>query len=106
MEHWNQKVAANRGKKWRSALLSGRLEASARPSAIRIARINQTKSQTDVADKLGLTYATYGAIESGRRQVKEDRAKQIVELLGLTMKKAFTSLKGGKFIARKDRDGN
>lgn len=102
MEHWNQKVAANRGESWRSALLTGRLEASMNPTKIRLERIKQKKSQTDIAKKLGLTYATYGAIEGGRRQVREERAKEIAELLGLKFKSAFATMEDGKFIARKE----
>lgn len=101
MEHWNQKVAANRGKSWRNSLLSGRLEANLRPSAIRLARIKKTLSQSDVAKSLSLTYATYGAIETGKRTVKEERARKISELLGLNFKKAFTSIGEGKFVASK-----
>ena len=100
--HWNQKVAANRGKTWRTNILSGRLKAARNPTHIRLARIKQSKSQGNVAENIGLTYATYGAIESGRRQVKEDRAKAISELLNLKFTKAFTKVEDGKFVARKE----
>ena len=100
--HWNQKVAANRGKSWRSNILSGRLEASRNPSFIRLARIKQAKSQGELAKAIQLTYATYGAIESGHRKVREDRAKAIADLLGLKMNRAFVKVEGGKFIARKE----
>ena len=103
MEHWNQKVAANRGKSWRSALLSGRLEASRNPTVIRLARIKADKTQTDVANSIELTYATYGAIESGRRPVKEDRARKIAEILGLNFKRAFAAHDSGKYLARKEK---
>lgn len=106
MEHWNQKVAANRGEKWKSALLTGRLETSMNPTVLRIERIKQRKSQSDIAKKLGLTYATYGAIEGGRRQVKEDRAKEIADLLGLKLKRAFATMEDGKFLARKEKHGD
>jgi len=102
MEHWNQKVAANRGKSWRNALLSGRLEAARNPSAIRLARIKKSLSQAEVAKSISLTYATYGAIESGRRPVKEDRAKKISDILGLNFKRAFTIMGEGKYVARKE----
>lgn len=102
MEHWNKKVAANRGKAWRNSLFSGRLNAAQNPSAVRLARIKRCLSQTEVAKTLSLTYATYGAIESGKRPVKEDRAKKISDLLGLNFKKAFTIMGEGKYIANRN----
>lgn len=102
MEHWNQKVAANRGKSWKKALLSGRLDASRNPTKIRLARVKKSLSQTDVATSLGLTYATYGSIETGKRPVQEERAAQISELLGLKVSIAFAPYKEGKLIARKE----
>lgn len=101
MEHWNQKVAANRGKAWKEKLLAGRFEAARNPTTIRLARVKKLLSQTEVAKTLEMTYATYGAIESGRRPVKEDRAKRIAQLLGVGLKSAFTSLGEGKFLAKK-----
>jgi len=112
MEHWNQKVAAARGKKWRSSILAGRLEVSRNPTHLRLARVKQSKNQTDVAKELGLTYATYGAIENGHRPVTSERAKQISTYLGVPMKRAFENVRDdnpkmeGKMIARKDTDGN
>jgi len=103
MDHWNQKVAANRGKSWRNALISGRLTAAQNPSAIRIARVKKYLSQSEVATSLSLTYATYGAIESGKRAVKEERAKKISDLLGLSFKKAFVTMGEGKFIAGREK---
>lgn len=102
MEHWNRKVAASRGKNWKSSILSGRLDASRNPTSIRLARIKKALSQTEVADSLGLTYATYGAIESGRRKVKLERAKRIAELLGMSLKNSFAGAGNDKYLARKD----
>jgi len=101
MEHWNQKVSANRGKTWKSKLLSGRLEVQMNPTKLRLARIKKGLTQTDVAKTLGLTYATYGAIEAGRRAVKNDRANKITGLLGVALKHAFTENKAGKLVAKK-----
>lgn len=102
MEHWNQRVAANRGKAWKEKLLAGRFEAARNPTAIRLARVKKLLSQTELAKTLNITYATYGAIEAGKRPAKEDRAKKIAQLLGLSLKSAFTSMGEGKFLARKD----
>lgn len=112
MEHWNQRVAAARGKKWKSSILSGRLEVLRNPTHLRTARVKQSKNQTDVAKELGLTYATYGAIENGHRPVTQERAKQIAIYLGVSTKRAFEPVKDkslkmeGKLIARKDGNGD
>src|SRR5690606_20752776 len=98
------------GKKWKTALLSGRLEAMRNPTHLRLARVKQAKSQSAVAEEVGLTYATYGAIENGNRAVPAERAKEIANCLGITVKRGFEAVKTGslkmqgKMIARKDTD--
>lgn len=79
--------------------MTGRLNAITNPTQIRLARIKKGLTQTDVAKEIGLTYATYGAIEAGRRKMKEERAKRISDLLGLNIRRAFVTLDSGKLVA-------
>jgi len=91
--HWNQKVAKNRGPKWRKNLLSGRLEIQMNPTPIRLKRISRDVTQRDIAKKLGVTYTTYGAIEAGRRTVRKEIAEKICKILDLSLNSVFASTK-------------
>ncbi len=81
MEHWNKKVAKNRGIEWNKKLVQGRLEARINPTIMRIFRVEKGLSQTKLASELGMTYATYGAIEAGKRAVKKEIADKISSVL-------------------------
>lgn len=104
MEHWNQKVAQNRGKDWKKKLLTGRLEAQKNPTKLKLARVKRGLSQGIVAQEIGVTYATYGAIENAHRPVTEERAKRIAQQLGVSFSNAFAEklVKGEpKYIAKR-----
>lgn len=97
--HWNKKVAANRGSEWRQKLLAGRLDIQMNPSNIRLKRIKSNKTQIELAESVGISHATYGAIESGRRMVKADKAEKIAKALGIVLNKAFKAKTKNKFEA-------
>lgn len=104
MEHWNQKVAQNRGKDWKKKLLTGRLQAQTNPTRLKLARVKKGLSQGSVAKEIGVTYATYGAIENAHRPVSEERAKKIAQQLGVSFSGAFLEkiVKGDlKYIAKR-----
>ena len=102
MEHWNQKVAKNRGDEWKKNLIIGRLEAQSNPTLLRRKRVEAGISQHDMATKLGVTYSTYGAIEAGNRLVQNERASKIAEILNLELNKAFKKAKlKGRLQAKK-----
>lgn len=102
MEHWNQKVSQNRGDKWKKNLIVGRLNAQKNPTNIRLARVKQGKTQGEMAKLLGVTYSTYGAIESGTRLVRDDRAERIATILSLSPSKAFQKAKlEGRYKAKR-----
>lgn len=96
MPHWNQKVAKARGNDWNNKLMAGRLEARINPTLLRICRVKKGLTQTKLADELGLTYATYGAYESGNRPIKEKVADKISEILGHA--KLFQPIKNTKKV--------
>jgi transcriptional regulator with XRE-family HTH domain len=77
MNTWNQKVAKSRGKDWKAKLVAGKLESKINPTLLQLHRVKKKLNQTAVADKIGLTYATYGAYENGRRPIKVDVAQKI-----------------------------
>lgn len=98
MEHWNKKVARNRGEAWRKNLVSGRFKILNNPTTIRIKRMKKGLTQGAIASSLGLTYTTYGAIETGTRPVKQERAIAIAKQLKISLDKAFRQ-DGDKFVA-------
>lgn len=102
MEHWNQKVSQNRGEKWKKSLIVGRLNAQKNPTNIRLARVKLGKTQGEMANLIGVTYSTYGAIESGSRLVRDDRATKIAEILKLSTTRAFQKAKlEGRYKAKR-----
>jgi len=87
--HWNQKVAKNRGLEWRKKLLFGRLDVQRNPTHLRLKRIKKNKTQIELASQIGMSYTTYGAVESGRRPVAKPKAERIAKVLGLSFEKVF-----------------
>lgn len=105
--HWNQKVAKSRGKEWNKKLMAGKLEARINPTNLRLSRVKKGLTQTNIADDLKVTYATYGAYENGKRAVKLSLANEISNKLNEDFKKLFTPHKKlkDKFVARRS-NGN
>lgn len=97
--HHNQKVAKNRTDKWKSNLIKGRLEAMKSPTQLKIIRVGLGLSQKEVADQVGVTPATYGAIEVRKRLVKPDNAKKISKVLKAKETTLFKKKDEGKFLA-------
>lgn len=95
----HQKIAANRGTKWRKNVVAGRLDAALNPSYMRISRLQKKLGQSDVAEKLGLSDSGYAAIERGKQPVKKPRALSIAKILRVDMNKLFVSSGKGKFVA-------
>jgi DNA-binding XRE family transcriptional regulator len=95
----NEKVAKRRSVEWKKKLAAGKLEARIHPTQLRVKRVSKYFSQSDIATKVNLSIATYGAIERGFRVVKPDTAKIIAELLGASTKVLFKTNKLGKLIA-------
>lgn len=102
--NWNHKVAKARGAEWRKKLLLGRLDVQTHPSVLRIRRIRRNKTQVEIAGIVGMSYTTYGAVESGRRPVSKERAEKIAKCLSLSFDKAFiaATIGKGRFQARRD----
>lgn len=88
--HWNQKVAKNRGLEWRKKLLAGRLDVQMNPTQLRLKRIKKNKTQIELASQIGMSYTTYGAVESGRRPVAKAKAEKIAKALGIAFDTAFS----------------
>lgn len=103
-DHWNKKVAKNRGLEWRRKLLSGRLDVQTNPTRVRLARIEKNNTQNEISKEIGMSATTYASIESGRRPVRKDHAEKIAKALGLPFKKAFTVSEDNsdKFVAKKE----
>jgi len=103
MGHWNKKVAKKRGEGWRKSLIAGRFDAQRNPTKIRELRCKRNMRQQDVAEKMGMSYATYGAVENARRQTREDVVSDILKLFKIPEKKKnsyFKKISERKYVAR------
>jgi len=98
-KHPNTKVAAVRGKSWRTKLMSGKLEAHMNPTKLRITRLEKQINQIALAKKIGLSTATYGSIERGKRAVSIDRANKIAKNLGGKVESLFSLTDKKKMLA-------
>lgn len=81
--HRNVKVAKNRGKEWAKKLAQGKYDAQFNPTKIRVERLKKGFNQAIIAKKLGISLATYGSIERGKRQVSPQKAAKIANVLNI-----------------------
>lgn len=95
---WHKKIAANRGESWKENFMQGRRDAVLNPSLIRLQRVKKSLDQSDIAKSLGVSESTFGAIERGKRLVKQDVALKISSKLGVSVSKLFKST-GKKYVA-------
>ena len=96
----NRKIAKRRGKTWRNKLVKGKREAKLKPSNLYLLRTEQGFSQSDIANSLGISLATYGAIERGKRPAKLGIMKELSDKFEASYKDLFTLSKtGGKGVA-------
>jgi DNA-binding XRE family transcriptional regulator len=94
----NQKIAKNRGYNWHKKLIEGRIDAELHPTKLKLSRIRRLVSQETVAQKLGISLATYGAIERARRPTSQKTATSICAVLKFPLNEIFR-LKDSKYIA-------
>lgn len=99
--NWNDKVSKKRGPEWKAKLVEGRLDATLNPTKLKIKRVASRLSQTEVAENAGLSLATYGAIERGKRLVRQKVADKITKILKAKPSDLFKSLPKGKLVAKK-----
>lgn len=95
----NQKIALLRGDRWKRNLKKGWLDSQMNPTQLKIARVAQDLSQTDTANKLGLSLSTYGGIERGKRSITTGMASLLASLLKLPVNKLFKQSSGNKLKA-------
>lgn len=95
----NQKIAKKRSIKWQESLATGRLNALISPSNLRLYRVKKKVSQVKIAKELDISTSTYGAIERGKRLVKEVAVKQIASLLKTDIKNLFKKSTKNKYAA-------
>lgn len=98
---WNKKVAKNRGDEWRDNLVKGKIEAKMYPTKLQILRAKNKKSQEEIAQAVGLSLTTYGAIERAKRTVKPTKALEIAKFLKASENRLFKKNKQGKLTALK-----
>lgn len=96
--NWNYKVSANRGPAWKKKLVAGRLDAVLNPTKLREKRVRLQLSQDALATKLGLSLATFGSIERGKRRVRREMADKIAKVLKVKKADIFAE-DGKKFLA-------
>lgn len=102
---WNKKISGKRGKTWIENMIKGRRDAITNPSNIRLVRLKEGLQQEAVAKKAGMSIATFGGIERGKRPVKEERARRIASVLRKPLDKLFKKTPKNKFIAISQRYG-
>lgn len=95
----NKKVAKKRGKNWRNKLVLGKREAKLKPSNLYLERTKTGLSQSDIADSMGVSLATYGAIERGKRTAKIVLMKEIADKFNMKYCDLFKLAKNGKGLA-------
>jgi DNA-binding XRE family transcriptional regulator len=98
---WNDKVSRRRGIEWRKNLVKGRLDASLHPTKLKLVRVKASLSQLDVANKVGLSLGTYGAIERSKRTLTYETARKISKLLNTPLEVIFKDNNKGKLVAQK-----
>lgn len=96
----NRKISKIRGNTWRQNLIEGRLDAELNPTKLKLRRLKRLVSQDKLAQNLGISIATYGAIERARRPAMPHTAKKIASTLKLSLKDLFREEKG-RYIAIK-----
>jgi DNA-binding XRE family transcriptional regulator len=95
----NQKVAKNRGTEWRNKLIQGKFDAKMNPTWVQVARQKSSLSQESVAKKVGISIATFGSIERGKRYVTYSRAAEIAKILDASIK-IFKPVSKKKMVAQ------
>jgi transcriptional regulator with XRE-family HTH domain len=60
------------------------LEVDALKNRLRIHRMRNKLTQSQMADMLGIAASTYNMIENGKRRIDLQRAKQLEEILGVS----------------------
>ncbi len=95
----NRKVAKKRGDEWRNKLSQGKFESRFNPTGVQLARQKSKLNQQVIAKKLGVSPASYGSIERGKRYVTNQRAEEIAKVLGVPAKKIFKAVNKKKVVA-------
>lgn len=89
-----------RSKTWTENALKGRIEARLNPTRLRLLRDQAFILQETVSKELKITEPTYGAIETGRRPVGENRAKAIAKFFNKDMDFLFSKIpRKAKYVA-------
>jgi DNA-binding XRE family transcriptional regulator len=96
----NIKISKSRGNPWKNKLVAGRIDAELHPTKLKLGRARRLMSQEKLAQKVGISLATYGAIERARRKASATTAKKISLHLKISPKDIFRA-EGKKFIAIK-----
>lgn len=98
--NWHQKIAANRGERWKSRVVAGRREAILKPSALKLARLEKNLSQEPVAKHISMSKSVFGSVERGRRAVSPELARRIALFLDKRMQDLFVADSKGHFLAK------
>lgn len=95
----NRKIAANRGAEWRSKLVGGKLDSVLHPTHLKLKRAQKLISQDQLANELGVSLSTYGAIERGRRAITKETASKLCSILSASISSLFQPGQQGKYVA-------
>jgi DNA-binding XRE family transcriptional regulator len=96
----NRKISKNRGKQWKENLVAGRIDAELHPTKLKLARLKKLLSQGKVAEILGISLATYGAVERGKRAISKKNLVQLMNIFKVPVKELFSQAED-KFMALK-----
>jgi len=100
--HPNKKVAENRTLEWQASLSKGKFDARNNPTVICQLRYRKALPQSRLADAIGVSVASFGAIERAKRNVVLKRAEKIAKLLDTTVSTLFRKVSENNFVAIKN----
>jgi len=95
----NKIVAKKRGAEWKAKLIKGKKDALVNPTKLKVRRASIAISQRDLAKTIGVSLATFGGIERGKRTTSKEAALKIAQKLKVAVNKLFKANEKERMIA-------
>lgn len=95
----NKIVAKKRGAEWKAKLIQGKKDALIHPTKLKLTRANKAVSQAELAKAIGVSLATFGGIERGKRTTSKEAAQKIAQKLKINVGKLFKENEKERMIA-------
>jgi DNA-binding XRE family transcriptional regulator len=95
----NKLVSKKRGAEWKAKLIQGKKDALVNPTKLKVTRANKAVSQRELAKAIGVSLATFGGIERGKRTTSKEAAAKIASKLKLPVGKLFKANEKERYVA-------